>query len=62
MLWQNISIKLLIYVEFVVLVLNENKIGFNIGNGNELSLLVVYGKIETDMSKFCLATKSNNGG
>ena len=32
------------------------------GNGNELSLLVVHGKIETGLSKSCLVTKSNDGG
>ena len=34
----------------------------NIGNGNELSLFVVHGMIETGKSKSCLVTESNDGG
>ena len=66
MFWQNIGSKLLIYDEFVVLVLfwdeSSAQVFLKIGNGNELSWLVVHGKIEIGLSKSCLVTKSNDGG
>ena len=46
------------------IVLDEGsaQVFLKIGNGNELSLLVVHVKIGTGLSKSCLVTKSNDGG